>query len=198
MNDNDRPHSPVKASTGPLGLFRSAQFVAQPGAKIRGHSHDDLHILLVMKGALEEATGSTSVHMRPGTIRVSPASTRHRIDFADAETECFVVHITSLALAGRFGLANTTGSRFSADARLALDLQRLAASSRHPEDQFVAELELLQTLARLQDGDENRSDPPAWLRDIEHRLRSDDEPLTVTQAAAEAGADERSEFSWAC
>ena len=157
-----------------------------PGARLRGHVHEGVHLCCVTRGAFTEALRGGSVHVPAGTVRIS-ASARHDLDFAPAGASCVLIHLEPESAAAIGPIP--ARPRFLADdwlRGLAGPLGIAAARSDRMGDLDLdaAVTELLAQVSRRQ-GARSTGAPPRWLR-LAREMVLDAAPASHSLAAVAA------------
>lgn len=136
---------------------------------MRGHTHDQPHLCMVLDGAFAESGRIVSA----GMLRLSPAGDAHDIDFMATGARCFLVTFND-ALA--FEAPLPAGPRFQDSASIQPIIDRLTRAGEHA-NVVAAELLVLETLARLtaRTATIRKGDPPRWLTHVRQAL--DDRPF---------------------
>lgn len=170
--------------------FRPAQYT--PRQRQPFHSHDELHLSLVVRGGVIETVGRTPVSAGPLTVLAKDAGLRHADEYGRTGATIAQLALpggTIRALAG--GGVGTASWHVSARGAAVAAYLRLVQRSGGRPDRFDATdddvVALVAALTR-RPGPSRRGDPPAWLARVIERVRDDWTPgLTVARLARDAG-----------
>jgi AraC-like DNA-binding protein len=158
---------------------------AASGAMLLDHMHLDVHLLVVLEGAIDEQ-GCTYT---AGDVRVSPANDRHFLRFDRAST--------CLLLRGRIDFRNLpVRTRWQAAvpeaALFARDLVEAARNNKAGRTAFLTR----RILDPIGDAYERAlSFPPAWLREVHSHVCREPEQLFPVRRLAESAGVTREHLS---
>jgi AraC family transcriptional regulator len=162
------------------------------------HGHDEVHLCLLLDGAMIERNGPGEVELAAGGARVSPSGDEHRIRFGPAGGACAIAHFPRPFLAD-LGLDAPRERRFLTLPAELLARARAAAVRNRETGREPGRLEIQELAVDLLLGDaRGRSasgprpvptpgqPPPLWLVDLHDRLRDEPDGVGGLRELAEA------------
>ena len=162
---------PLLAQAG----VRFSRFREGPGARVRGHRHDNEHIMFMLAGAAEQRADRRAIGLQAGSARLSGVDAAHDIAFGAEGGECLTVHFPGdrRALGSTFFPARIGASLLApvlASAAATATLPRAALEARYAQKRF-----------------ERAGDPAAdWLEHAREALLHAASP-TVARLASDLG-----------
>jgi AraC family transcriptional regulator len=158
-------------------------FAVPASTRFRKHSHDGLHVCVVLDGGFIEKDGKSWRDVAPGTVRVSGAAS-HDIDFSPAGATCLVLEddIGGISLAGSLFIESDPRLfRIATELRDARARNDLAAEVAREDlsTEFFAQID-----RHLR----GRTGPsPPWLDRIREMIHDSGGGASVAELAREAG-----------
>lgn len=164
--------------------------ILPPHTKLRGHTHAEAHICLVVDGGFVERWRGRDRACGPGTLRISRAHVDHLIATASSTASCLVVEFPSERL-----LEYERPMQLDRDPSRFLDIPRSIFNNRQTlpipaSDDLSLECWVSEVLAQVarQDRMGRESEPPTWLTRVRDRLEDGfREPVTLQELADFAG-----------
>ncbi len=175
-----------------LGGLRLTESVHASDGCLDWHAHQRGCMTLLLDGGMQESFRSQDVDCRRGNLVIKPPEARHRTRFAPAGARCLIVELVRPA----DGLLEACAPLFERVGHRAADpglTRRVAAelAARDTASDVVLEgiaLQLFGLALRSGTAAGRARRPPAWLRDVHERIRSDYlDRLSVAGLAAAAG-----------
>jgi AraC family transcriptional regulator len=164
----------------------------RPGTRHPAHSHDALHLSLVLSGRVSETVGSVTEYAGALSVVAKDAGVVHANDFgtAGAKLARLILPLGTIgALVDK--PSRSPGWRWTHDARVANQFLRLVHRAKEGVRSFDADdPDLLDLLAvfTARPAPLARGRPPAWLEQTMQELRAAWHPeLTVADVARRAG-----------
>jgi AraC-like DNA-binding protein len=133
-----------------------------PGERVRGHRHNNVHLMFLLCGSLAEREGSREVVLERAAARLSSPAAVHNIDFGDEGGECLVAHFTEAS--------DVTRSAFLSGAVAAQFVGELHAAFASPASAPFALLTIQRAKAHLE---RPHARAPDWLVQAWSRLMSE-------------------------
>jgi AraC family transcriptional regulator len=177
-----QPATPQLITELNAAAFGVEEVVMPAHFHMRGHTHEQPHLCVVLDGAFAESGHTLS----KGMLRLSPAGDAHDIDFLSAQTRCFLITFNNeFAQDAPVPVAPTFQN-----ATLALPVIEQLRHDLSHATVVAAELLVLEAFARVTLGTatSRRDAPPAWLVRVRQAL--DDQPFNPPSTdllAREAG-----------
>jgi AraC family transcriptional regulator len=170
--------------------FQAAGYRA--GTRHRAHSHDELHLSLVLSGRVAETVGSATEYAGALSVVAKDAGVVHANDFGSAGARLARLTLPSGTLGALVDEpSRSPGWRWTHDARVANPFLRLVHRAKGGECAFGAtDPDVLDLLAAFtaRPAAPVRGRPPAWLEETMLELRSSWRPgISVADVGHRAG-----------
>jgi AraC family transcriptional regulator len=187
MRDHRRP---VEAGETPSLTFFADAYRA--GARQRPHTHDELHLSIVLSGRIAETVGETTELSNSLSIVAKDPGVRHANDFGCAGARLARLTLPSATLGDLIDdPSRSSGWRWTHDPRVARPFLRLVRRAGGMAVAFPAtDPDLIDLLAAFTAVPVTpaRGRPPAWLRQVMEEIRDGWHPrLSVGHVARRAG-----------
>ncbi|HVF38920.1 MAG TPA: AraC family transcriptional regulator, partial [Gemmatimonadaceae bacterium] len=162
------------------------------GTKHPAHSHDALHLSVVLSGRIAETVGKTTEHAGALSVVAKDSGVVHADDFGSAGARMARLELPRGTIAALIDdPSRSSGWRWTHDLRIANPFLRLVQRSKNGMSSFESDdPDLVDLLAAFtaRPITVSRGTPPAWLQHTVNELRETWNPdLTVTHVARGAG-----------
>lgn len=152
-------------------------YQAAPEERFRAHSHQQVHLSLVLAGSFREITGSRDRECGPGTLRISRGGASHDMQFSASGARCLLLEPRGRAVARVVPLAGILdASYFTRSPELVAKVVQIheEPASGDGSGDLAAEALLLEVLARAMIEMRHGPEEPVWLSDMVKDLRACD------------------------
>lgn len=131
-----------------------------------GHGHAQFHLCIVHDGGFAERVDGAWRDCGPGTVRVSPAHTRHELALDAGGLRCSMVELPDITIRGLSRPLRSSSYHKSATVG---DLAERLVRAWTSADRFTAECLALEVAARTAEPSENPH-PPGWIDQLKTEL----------------------------